>query len=65
MNKIFVLLREQIGHDFSKYKPSTIQRRIERRQAIHQIESIEHYAKYLQETPREAEGLFRDLQRPR
>ncbi len=43
------------------YKPSTIQRRIERRQAIHQLESIEHYVEYLRRTPMEAEELFRDL----
>jgi two-component system, chemotaxis family, CheB/CheR fusion protein len=39
LKKIFVLLRAQTGHDFSQYKPSTIQRRIERRMAMHQIET--------------------------
>src|SRR5512141_3223343 len=33
LRKIFVLLRAQTRHDFSQYKPSTIQRRIERRMA--------------------------------
>jgi two-component system CheB/CheR fusion protein len=61
MKKIFVLLRAQIGHDFSLYKPSTIHRRIERRLAVHQIESIDDYVRYLQSTPVEVEALFRDL----
>jgi two-component system, chemotaxis family, CheB/CheR fusion protein len=61
LKKIFVLVRAQTGHDFSQYKPSTIQRRIERRMAVHQIESIDSYVKYLQQTPAEVEALFRDL----
>ena len=61
MKKIFVLLRAQTGHDFSQYKPNTINRRIERRLAIHQIESIDNYVQYLQQNPAEVEALFRDL----
>jgi two-component system CheB/CheR fusion protein len=59
--KIFILLRAQTGHDFSQYKPRTIHRRIERRMAVHQIESIDGYVKYAQQTPAEVEALFRDL----
>jgi hypothetical protein len=59
--KIFILLRAQTGHDFSQYKPSTIHRCIERRMAIHQIETMDGYVKYLQQTPVEVEALFRDL----
>ena len=36
-------------------------RRIERRMAVHQIEVIDHYVKYLQQTPAEVEALFCDL----
>jgi two-component system CheB/CheR fusion protein len=61
LKKIFVLLRAQTGHDFSQYKPSTIYRRIERRMAVHQLDSIDLYAKHLQQTPTEVEALFRDL----
>ena len=61
MKKIFILLRAQTGHDFSQYKPSTIHRRIERRMAVHQVEAIDSYLKYLQQTPAEVEALFRDL----
>ena len=61
LKKIFVLLRTQTGHDFSQYKTSTIYRRIERRMAVHQIDTMERYVKYLQQTPNEVEALFRDL----
>jgi len=61
LKKIFVLLRTQIGHDFSQYKPSTVHRRIERRMSVHQISQIDGYVRYLQQTPEEVEALFRDL----
>ena len=61
MKKIFVLLRSHTSHDFSHYKPSNIHRRIERRMAVHQIETIDGYVKYLQRTPTEVQALFRDL----
>ena len=61
LKRIFVLLRAQTGHDFSQYKPSTIYRRIDRRMAVHQIDGIDAYVKYLQQAPAEVEALFRDL----
>lgn len=61
LRRIFGLLRSQTSHDFSQYKPSTIYRRIERRMAVHQIEAIESYVTYLQQSPAEIEALFRDL----
>jgi two-component system CheB/CheR fusion protein len=61
MSKIFILLRNQTGHDFSQYKPSTINRRIARRMAVHQIESIEGYVNFLQQTPTEVRSLFLDM----
>lgn len=61
LKKVFILLRTQTGHDFSKYKPNSVNRRIERRLAVHQIKSMQAYVKYLQQTPTEVEALFRDL----
>ena len=61
LKKLFILLRAQTGHDFSLYKPSTINRRIERRMALQQIETMERYVKHAQQTPAEVESLFRDL----
>ena len=59
--EVFRLLREQTNHDFSQYKPNTVNRRIERRMAVHQIDSIEKYVVYLQRNRQEVEHLFRDL----
>lgn len=61
LRKICILLRAQTGHDFSQYKPSTINRRIERRMAVHQIAVLDAYVRYLQQNPAEVEALFRDL----
>jgi len=61
LKKIFLLLRAQTGHDFSQYKRNTVARRVERRMAVHQIERLDGYVRYLQQTPSEVEALFRDL----
>ncbi|WP_232787812.1 chemotaxis protein CheB [Paraglaciecola sp. MB-3u-78] len=61
LNQIFILIRDQTGHDFSQYKPSTINRRIERRLAVHQISDIKNYVQFLQHTPLEIQALFYDL----
>ncbi len=61
LKKVYTLLRAQTSHDFSLYKPSTINRRIERRMAVQHVDTIETYVKYLQQTPAEVEALFRDL----
>jgi len=61
LKKIFVLLRAQTGHDFSQYKPSTMYRRMERRMAVHQIDSLQAYVQYLQQTPAEVLALFQDV----
>ena len=61
LKKIFILLRTHTGHDFSQYKPSTIYRRIERRMAVHQIEALDDYVKFLQHTTTEVDALFNDL----
>jgi two-component system CheB/CheR fusion protein len=61
IEKVFILLRAQTGHDFSLYKSSTVYRRIERRMGIHQIGKIAAYVRFLQENPRELELLFKEL----
>src|SRR6187551_3508 len=61
LKKIFVLLRSHTGHDFSQYKQNTVSRRVERRMAVHQIEQVDRYLRFLQETPAEVDALFRDL----
>ncbi len=61
LEKIFSLLRARTGHDFSQYKRNTINRRVARRMAVHQIEQLEDYVRYLQLTPAEVDALFHDL----
>jgi two-component system CheB/CheR fusion protein len=60
-DKIVILLRAQTGHDFSLYKKNTVYRRVERRMAIHQIDHIAHYVRFLRENPQETELLFKEL----
>jgi len=61
LKKVVILLRAQTGHDFSLYKKTTIQRRIERRMGLHQIKKIDIYVRFLRENPQEVELLFREL----
>jgi two-component system CheB/CheR fusion protein len=61
LQKIFILIRAQTGHDFSFYKRNTVFRRIERRMNSHQIKEFTHYVRYLQENPQEVEALFKEL----
>ena len=61
LQKVFYLIRSRTGHDFSQYKRSTITRRVERRMAVHQIDKLDDYVRYLQLTAGEVDALFRDL----
>ena len=59
--KILLLIRNKTGHDFSLYKANTIHRRIERRMALHQIERIADYVRFLEKDSKEIESLFKEL----
>lgn len=54
-----VLARTRV--DFREYKPSTIQRRIERRMMALGIAGHREYTKYCRSNPREVDALFKDL----
>ena len=58
LKKICILLRAQTGHDFSLYKQNTLVRRVERRMAVHQINRMDGYVRYLQQNLAEGEALF-------
>ncbi|WP_440949329.1 CheR family methyltransferase [Methanosphaerula subterraneus] len=60
-DKFIILLRARTGHDFSLYKKNTVNRRVERRMAIHQIDRITDYVRFLQENPPELDLLFKEL----
>ena len=61
LEKVFVLLRRHTGNDYSCYKKTTIQRRIERRMSVHQFNSLRRYVRFLQENPQEIELLSKEL----
>ena len=54
---ILALVRRATGSDFSAYKPPTIKRRIARRMALANVETLEEYAGYLEGHPDEAQAL--------
>ncbi|KRT55895.1 PAS domain S-box [endosymbiont of Ridgeia piscesae] len=61
LQKLFLLLRQSTGTDFSLYKPSTIQRRLQRRLMLHHLNRLADYLKLIQQQPEELEHLFDDL----
>lgn len=58
---IFKLLQARTRHDFSHYKPNTVNRRIERRMAIHAVATPALYAEFLQHNKQEVDLLFKEL----
>jgi two-component system, chemotaxis family, CheB/CheR fusion protein len=61
LQNIFVLLKSNTGHDFSRYKPNTIVRRIERRMMVHHIDGFDAYLEKMQKSPEEVTILFKEL----
>ncbi|HEY0925013.1 chemotaxis protein CheB [Rheinheimera pacifica] len=61
LQQIITRLQSHTRHDFSLYKTSTLQRRIERRMAIHMLDSTQQYADYLADNPQENDLLFKEL----
>ena len=59
--EIFHLIRTQCGVDFTHYKPATIDRRIERRMSVCQIDNIADYGRHLAQSAREVTLLFNEL----
>lgn len=55
------ILRNRLGHDFSRYKEKTFGRRVQRRMQVLQLTDIGVYVERLQNDPDEATLLFRDL----
>ena len=61
MAEVFRLLRRAFNVDFSEYKPPTISRRIQRRMALHKIESLSEYVNLLIRNRSELQTLYQDL----
>ena len=61
VQKVLMLIRSVTGRDFTGYKQSTIHRRIRRRMAVHKIEHVADYHRYLQENHAEIYRLFKEF----
>jgi len=61
ITKILSLIRERFKADFTFYKPSTVNRRIERRMTFNQILDIRDYADFAFRNPSETATLYREL----
>ncbi len=61
LQSILSLLRERSRHDLSNYKTSTLLRRIERRMAVHGVDSMKSYEDLLRANPGELELMFREM----
>ncbi|MEH2068436.1 MAG: chemotaxis protein CheB [Nostoc sp.] len=59
--RIFGLLRNHTGVDFSFYKQSTLKRRILRRMILYKLERLEDYVRYLQDNHGEVSALYQDV----
>jgi two-component system CheB/CheR fusion protein len=61
LNKIFVIVRNAVGVDFSEYKGATFERRLARRMALRQVEEVKEYLALLQREPAEIQRLYEDV----
>jgi two-component system, chemotaxis family, CheB/CheR fusion protein len=61
LTTIFALLRTTTGVDFTLYKPTTLDRRMQRRMLLYKLENLEDYAQYLQDHPAEVQALYEEI----
>lgn len=61
LEKIFQRIFDQTGYDFSGYKLKTIQRRIQRRMAVHKLVTLDDYITLVMASSQEVEELFKDM----
>jgi len=61
VGKLYRILEEEFGIDFTHYKPSTVTRRIERRLRLARAEDIRQYVRRLSHEREELDALYRDL----
>ena len=61
LGKIFSILGEATGVDFTNYKETTIKRRILKRMVVLRIDTLEDYVNFLRSNPKETETLFQEI----
>lgn len=61
IRQICMVVRHHTGHDFSLYKPRTVERRIERRIRVHQLPDLAAYLHLIEGSGPEVGLLFKEL----
>jgi len=61
LRRVLAHLRVRTGHDFSKYKRSTVLRRITRRMQVTRADDLRTYYEHLRDNEEEAQALLGDL----
>jgi two-component system CheB/CheR fusion protein len=61
VHRVLAQVRVRTGHDFSRYKRSTVLRRILRRLQVTRSDDVNGYYEHLRENPEEAQALLTDL----
>ncbi|PZV16328.1 MAG: ATPase [Leptolyngbya sp.] len=61
LSTLFLLLRSISGVDFSLYKRTTLDRRIERRMLLYKMDQLDEYVQYLQTHPPEVQALYEEI----
>lgn len=61
LSQLGALLKSSFGIDLAHYKPNTIERRIQRRMAVHRVERLEDYLRLCRTDTKELAALHKDL----
>jgi two-component system CheB/CheR fusion protein len=61
LQRIFAQVRARTGRDFTRYKRTTVMRRIRRRMQLRYMEDLERYVDLLRQSPEEVRALADDL----
>jgi two-component system CheB/CheR fusion protein len=61
LSELFKLMQHATKVDFSIYRRTNVERRIHRRQALRDMDTLAAYVKYLREDPTEVQALYQDL----
>ncbi len=61
IDQVLTVVRTRTGHNFNTYRRSTLQRRIQRRLSLYNVDSLDEYLSDLRNDPTEAASLVKDL----
>jgi len=61
LQELCAVLTQQTGNDFSRYKPATLHRRVQRRLQVTGNPTVQAYQAYLEGSPEEGAALLKDL----